>query len=168
MWNECSWARWTEWPASIVFAPKRDGLLRFCVDHKEVNVVTENDSYSMLGMKDCINSLSHALIFSTLHTCCSKMQVETEGADSNKNTFTSPLELSWFSWRLFGPLNASMHLGLSNGPLTSFYYQWNGNWLWNILNKSSFSTICGWTYWTCLHCIVVASQSRCLIEIDGV
>lgn len=40
------------WP--IIFSPKKDGLLWFCVDYRMLNAVSVHDSYTILRMDDCI------------------------------------------------------------------------------------------------------------------
>ena len=56
----------SERAAPIVFAPKKDGTLRFCIDYRRLNLVTIRDSYPIPRMDECIDSLGHAEIFSTL------------------------------------------------------------------------------------------------------
>lgn len=40
----------TEWASPIVFAPKEDGTVRFCVDYRKVNEITKQDSYPIPRM----------------------------------------------------------------------------------------------------------------------
>ena len=53
----------SEWAAPVVFAPKKDGLLRFCVDYRRLNAVTVRDSYPIPWMHECIDSLGDAQVF---------------------------------------------------------------------------------------------------------
>lgn len=41
---------WTEWPAPIVFGPKKKWSLGACMDYQKVNAVTVMDSYPLLRM----------------------------------------------------------------------------------------------------------------------
>lgn len=54
----------TEWTSPIVFVPKKNGRLRFCIDYRHLNAVTVCDSYLILRMDDCIDSLERARILS--------------------------------------------------------------------------------------------------------
>jgi len=56
----------TEWASPIVFVPKPDGTLRFCVDYRRLNEMTIRDAYLIPRMGECIDSLGDAVIFSTL------------------------------------------------------------------------------------------------------
>ena len=55
-----------EWASPVVFVPKPDGSLRFCVDYRKLNSITVRDSYPMPRMDECIDSLGSATVFSTL------------------------------------------------------------------------------------------------------
>lgn len=46
----------TEWAAPIVFAPKKDRTLWFCVDYRKLNAVTGRDSYPIPRMDGSIDS----------------------------------------------------------------------------------------------------------------
>lgn len=50
----------TEWASPIVFVSKKDGILRFCVNYRRLNAVTERDSYPIPTMDECIESLGEA------------------------------------------------------------------------------------------------------------
>lgn len=48
------------WGSPVVFAPKKDGNLRLCVDYRRLNALTIKDSYPILRMDECIDSLGSA------------------------------------------------------------------------------------------------------------
>lgn len=45
---------------------KIDGALRFCVEHRRLKKTTLSDAYSLPRVYDCIDSLGHEQVFSTL------------------------------------------------------------------------------------------------------
>ena len=45
----------SEWADPVLFVPKKDGRLRFCVDYRKVNEMTLKDSYPLPRMDDCID-----------------------------------------------------------------------------------------------------------------
>ena len=44
----------SEWASQVVFVPKKDGSLHFCVDYRRLNACTLAHSYPLLRMDDCI------------------------------------------------------------------------------------------------------------------
>lgn len=56
----------SEWSSPIVLAPKADGSLRLCVCYRRLILVRKLDSYPLLVMDDCMESLGQAKIFTTL------------------------------------------------------------------------------------------------------
>ena len=45
---------------------KKDNLLRFCVDYRQLNRTTVQDSYSIPLIYNCLNALQGSSLFSTL------------------------------------------------------------------------------------------------------
>lgn len=58
----------TEWADPNVFAPKKDGSLRFCVDYQELNAVIVHDPCYLPRMDVCGDRLKEESVFSTLNT----------------------------------------------------------------------------------------------------
>ena len=98
-----------EWASPVVFVPKKDGTLRFCVDYRKLNAVTKRDSYPIPRMDECIDSLGEATIFTTLDCNDGYWQVPVADADKDKTTFTSHSGLYRF---------LRMPFGLKNAPAT--------------------------------------------------
>lgn len=55
-----------EWASLVVFAPKKDGSIRFCVDYPKLSAINVRDSYPLSRTDECIDPLGNARIFSTL------------------------------------------------------------------------------------------------------
>jgi hypothetical protein len=56
----------SEWSCQIVLVAKPDWSTRFCHD-RSLNAITVRDSYPVLCMDECIDSLGDAKIFTTLY-----------------------------------------------------------------------------------------------------
>lgn len=56
----------TEYAATKVLAPSKDGTLRFCVDYRSLNALTKRDSYPILKMNKRSNCLGQGAVFSTI------------------------------------------------------------------------------------------------------
>lgn len=50
----------SEWAAPIVFAPKKDGSLRVCIDYRRLNAVRIRDSYPIPRIDECIGFFGDA------------------------------------------------------------------------------------------------------------
>lgn len=79
----------TEWVSPIVFVPKRKGSLRVCVDYRRLNAGTVRDSFPILRMSECIDSLGKAKIMSTLDTTPGYWQIKVDEKDVDKTTFVA-------------------------------------------------------------------------------
>jgi Reverse transcriptase (RNA-dependent DNA polymerase) len=90
------------WSAPIVLIPKPDGSVRFCVDYRKLNAVTENDSYALPRIDDCLDSLGSARYFSTLDANSGYWQINVSAEDMDKTAFTSHRGLYRFRRMPFG------------------------------------------------------------------
>ena len=99
----------SEWASPVVFAPKGDGTLRFCVDYRRLNEATLKDSYPIPKMDECIDSLGDAKIFSTLDCNAGYWQILLREEDREKTTFTCHAGTYQY---------IRMPFGLTNAPAT--------------------------------------------------
>ena len=95
-----------EWASRVVFVPKKDGTMRFCVDYRKLNSVTVRDSHPLPRMDECLDSLSNATVFITLDCKNGYWQGEIAEEDRDKTTFASHSRLYRFLRMLFGLKNA--------------------------------------------------------------
>lgn len=72
-----------------VFAPKKEGFLRFCVDYWEPNAVTIREPYLLHRRNDCVNLLCDVCIFLTADAKSRYCEVEVDAQDSNKTASKS-------------------------------------------------------------------------------
>lgn len=72
-------AKQTKLESPIVFASKKDDLLRFCMYYRKLNVMTVKKAYPFPRMDDFPGSLRQACMFSTIHPNLgiSKMRLTT-------------------------------------------------------------------------------------------
>ena len=96
----------SEWATPVVFAPKKDGTLRFCIDYRRLNAVTLRDSYPIPRMDECIDTLGDAKIFSTLDCNSGYWQIMMDDADKEKTAFVTHQGLFHFTRMPFGLRNA--------------------------------------------------------------
>lgn len=78
-----------EWASPIVFAPKKGGTLRFYADYQRLNAVTKRDSYPILLINECTDSLAAAAVLSTLDANSGYWKIEIHKADRDKTASTS-------------------------------------------------------------------------------
>ena len=99
----------SKWELPIVFVPKKDGSLRFCVDYRRLNAKTVAEAYPLPRIDDWLDSLGDAQIFTTLDCNAGYWQVPVAPEDRDKTTFTSYLGSYRYVRMPFGLRNAPRH-----------------------------------------------------------
>lgn len=79
----------TERASSIVFAAKKDGSLRICVNYQKLNAIIIRYAYQLSCMNEYIDVLQDVRILSTLDAKFDYWQVEIDKRDCGKTTCTS-------------------------------------------------------------------------------
>lgn len=121
----------TEWAAPFVFVPEQDGTLRFRGDYRKLNALTTRDSYTILCMNECIDSVVKRNVFSKLNANSGYWQIKIKVADKDKNAFTMQHSVHRFIRMPFGSKKApgtfkhTMYviLSASNGNLHLFTWK---------------------------------------------
>lgn len=78
-----------EWAAPIVFAPKKDGTMRFCYDYMRLIALETRDLYPISCVEEWIESLGKATASSTYDANSGFWHGETDEKDCDKTAFTS-------------------------------------------------------------------------------
>ena len=91
------------WASPVVQVKKKDGSIRFCIDHHKLNAITRKDTYPLPRINDI---LSGSQWFSTLDLLRGYWQVEVAEGDRQKTAFTTHEGLFEFKVIPFGLCNA--------------------------------------------------------------
>lgn len=71
----------------VLFAPKKDEKLRFCINYRHLNSMVLKDSYAIPSMDEYIDLLGNAKLFSTLDSYSGYWQVSVKEENPNKTAF---------------------------------------------------------------------------------
>ncbi len=94
------------WASPVILIPKKTGGYRFCVDYRKVNSVSQSDAYPLPTIQEILESLSGAVVFSTLDLNSGYWQVRMEEDSQDKTAFTCGQGLFHFKVMAFGLKNA--------------------------------------------------------------
>ncbi|KAE8973500.1 hypothetical protein PR001_g26291, partial [Phytophthora rubi] len=97
------------WGFPVVLVRKKDGEVRFCVDHRALNDVTKKDVYPLPRIDETLEALGGALWFTTLDLRAGYWQILVAEDDKDKTAFTTKQGLYRF---------VRMPFGLTNAPST--------------------------------------------------
>ena len=98
----------------IVLVPKKDGLVRFCIDFLKLNKVTEFNAVPMRNMEEVINRMSGHRFYSQMGLCKGYWQLGLSKRSRPYTAFETPKGLFQFKTMPFGLVNA--------GPLFAILY----------------------------------------------
>ena len=90
----------------IVLVPKKDGSVRFCIDFRKLNKVTEFDAEPMPNMEEVINRMSGHRFYSQMDLCKGYWQLGLSKRSRPYTAFETPRGLFQFKTMPFGLVNA--------------------------------------------------------------
>jgi len=92
--------------APIVFVKKPDATLRMCVDYRGLNNITAKDRYLLPYIKDLLDKLHGARVFTKLDVASGYHQVRVHPDDCHKTAFIAPNGYYEYKVIPFGLANA--------------------------------------------------------------
>ena len=92
--------------SSVVLVPKKDGSVRFCIDFRKVNKVTEFDAEPMPNMEEVIIKMSGHKFFTKMDLSKGYWQVSLSERSKPLTAFETPRGLFQFKTMLFGLANS--------------------------------------------------------------
>ena len=90
------------WSSPVVLIKKKNGDLRFCIDYRKLNAVTQKDVYPLPRIEDVLGRLSGAKYFTSLDLQMGFLQVPLAKEHREKSAFITPDGLFEFKRLPFG------------------------------------------------------------------
>ena len=75
------------WASPVVLVPKKDGSLRFCVDYRKLNSITQKDVFHLPLVDDILDTLSGTEFFTSLDLASGYWQIELDNDACAKSAF---------------------------------------------------------------------------------
>ena len=94
------------WAFPVVLVEKKDGERRFCIDYRQLNHITNKDSYHLPRIDDTFDMLHGKKFFTTLDLASGYWQIELEESAKEKTAFIVENNLYEFNRMSFGLCNA--------------------------------------------------------------
>jgi hypothetical protein len=85
------------WGSPVLFAKKKDGTLRLCIDYRALNMVTIKNKYPLPRINDLFDQLAEAKVFSKIDLRSGYHQLRIRSSDIPKTAFTT---MKWVLWSL--------------------------------------------------------------------
>ena len=73
-----------------MFAVKKDGKLRFCIDYQELNKKTVKNKYPIFQIDNLFNQLQGSKVFLKIDLDSGYYQVRVQPVDIHKTAFRTP------------------------------------------------------------------------------
>ena len=96
----------SEWASPPVLVRKKDGKVRYCIDYRALNNVTNKDAFPLPNIDECLDVLEGTEFFCTLDMCSGYYQIEVFDADRHKTAFITKYGLYEYQRMPFGLCNA--------------------------------------------------------------
>ena len=77
------------WTSNVVLARKKDNTLRFCMDYRRLNDVSQKDAYPLPRIDACLDAMSGACWFSTFDLRSGYHRVLMDEESRDKTTFVT-------------------------------------------------------------------------------
>jgi len=94
------------WASPVVLVRKKNGKLRFCIDYRKLNSVTQRDGHPLPRIDELLDMFGKAKYFSTLDLASGYWQVAMDPNDQAKTAFITSQGLYEFKVMPFGLTNA--------------------------------------------------------------
>ena len=93
--------------APVLFAKKKGGGLRMCIDYRAANAITIKNRYPLPRIDDLLDQLNGATVFSGLDLAAGYWQIPIQESHRERSTMRTPLGA--YQWKV-------MPFGLTNAP----------------------------------------------------
>ncbi len=95
------------WASAVTLVKKKDNSLRFCIDYRPINGLTEKDPFPIPRMDEMLAALAGKRFFATLDLSSSYWQIEVAPEDRHKTAFLLLSGLYEFNLLPMGMVNAA-------------------------------------------------------------